>query len=29
MRAQTVQTWIARHILVRLRLENVHELPLL
>jgi Transposase DDE domain len=23
MRAQTVQTWIARHILVRLRLENV------
>ena len=23
MRAQTVQTWIARHILVRRRLENV------
>jgi hypothetical protein len=23
MRAQTIQTWIARHILVRLRLENV------
>jgi hypothetical protein len=23
MRAQTVQTWIARHIVVRLRLENV------
>ena len=23
MRVQTVQTWIARHILVRLRLENV------
>src|SRR5262245_66507388 len=23
MRARTVQTWIARHILVRLRLENV------
>ena len=30
MRARTVQTWIARHIVVRLRLEHVlHELPLI